>query len=399
MHFAVIGAGPAGLVAAETLAQGGAAVTIFDRMPSPARKFLMAGRGGLNLTHSEPLPAFLARYGTAAEHLKPAIAAFPPDALRAWCEGLGQPVFTGTSGRVFPRAMKASPLLRAWLARLESLGVSLRRGHHWVGWDASGALRFEVPGGTTLIRADAVLLALGGASWPRLGADGGWAPLLPGTAPFRPSNMGVRIAWSEHFAARFQGVALKRIALRFGGRSLRGEAMVTARGLEGGAIYALSGALRDAVAAEGGGILHVDLRPDLDHAALAARLGGGALSLSNRLRKQAGLSPVAIALVQEALRGGCQLPLPQLIKALPLHVIGTEGLGRAISSAGGVRFDQVDGRFMLKERPGVFLAGEMLDWEAPTGGYLLQACFSTGVAAARGMLEWSRSRGEDLVAV
>jgi len=360
-------------------------------MPSPARKFLLAGRGGLNLTHSEPLQPFLARYGEA---LAPAIASFPPAALIAWCEGLGQPVFTGSSGRVFPRAMKASPLLRAWLARLDGLGVTLLRQHRWTGWDASGALSFETPDGQALIHADAVLLALGGASWPRLGADGGWGGLLPGVAPFRPSNMGVRIAWSTHFATRFQGVALKRIALRFGERGVRGEAMVTAEGLEGGAIYSLSGALRDAVAAEGAAILHVDLRPDLDGATLSARLGAGArgLSLSNRLRKQAGLSPVAIALVQEALRGGSVAALPEIIKALPLRVAGTQGLERAISSAGGLGFEQVDEHFMLKARPGVFIAGEMLDWEAPTGGYLLQACFSTGVAAARGVLAWWRGQ-------
>ena len=391
-QIAVIGAGPAGLIAAEFLAQAGASVTIFDRMASPARKFLMAGRGGLNLTHSEPLGRFLTRYGAAESALRPAIEAFPPTALVTWCEGLGQAVFTGSSGRVFPRAMKASPLLRAALARLDSLGVALRRQHRWMGWDAMGALRFATPDGESVFAAEATVLALGGASWPKLGSDGGWAALLEDVAPFRPTNMGFHVDWSPHFSARFQGMPLKRIALRFAGETLRGEAMITQQGIEGGAIYALSARLRDAIARDGSALLHLDLRPDLEVGSLAARLAGRGLSLSNQLRKQAGLSPVAIGLVQEVRHAGDATPLPALIKALPLRLTGAQGLERAISSAGGLRFAAIDERYMLRARPGVFVCGEMLDWEAPTGGYLLQACFSTGVAAARGATSWLTSR-------
>ena len=384
--IAVIGAGPAGLIAAETLAQAGRKVVIFDQMAQPARKFLLAGRGGLNLTHSEPLERFLTHYGAAAEALRPAIEGFPPAALIAWCEGLGQGVFTGSSGRVFPRAMKASPLVRAWLARLEALGVTWRRRHRWMGWDADGALRFAAPEGEVSFPAEATVLALGGASWPRLGSDGGWAGLLADVAPFRPSNMGFDVDWSAHFSERFQGSPLKRVALSFAGETRRGEAMITRGGIEGGVVYALSGPLRDAIARDGSALFHMDLRPDLDQAALAARLSGRGMSLSNQLRKQAGLSPVAVGLVQEVRHAGDATSLPQLIKALPLRLTGVQGLERAISSAGGLRFGAVDAHLMLHARRGVFVAGEMLDWEAPTGGYLLQACFSTGVAAARSLL-------------
>lgn len=385
--FAIIGAGPAGLMAAETLAAAGREVVIFDQMASPARKFLLAGRGGLNLTHSEPLEPFLARYGTAAEALRPAIAAFPPAGLIAWAEGLGQEVFTGSSGRVFPRAMKASPLLRAWLARLEGLGVTLRRRHRWVGWDESGALRFETPEGAVSFRPAATILAMGGASWPRLGSDGAWAGLLSDVAPFRPANMGFRVNWSPHFAQRFQGMPLKRVTLSFNGETRRGEAMITQDGIEGGLIYAFSAALRDALARDGFVEIRLDLRPDLERISLT----GGAMSLSNQLRKQAGLSPVAVGLVQEALHAGVGTPVPELVKALPLRLVGTQGLERAISSAGGLRWSALDQGLMLRARPGVFAVGEMLDWEAPTGGYLLQACLSTGVAAARAVLAWQAS--------
>ncbi len=389
----VIGAGPAGLMAAEVAAQGadgrGAAVTVLDQMPSPARKLLIAGRGGLNLTHSEPLPEFLARYGTARDRLAPAIEAFPPAALIAWAEGLGQETFTGSSGRVFPRAMKASPLLRAWLERLSSLGVALRPRHRWLGWE-EGALAFEAPEGRVLLRPAATVLALGGASWPRLGSDGAWAGLLDGVAPFRPSNSGFRIAWSERFRLRFEGTPLKRIALSFGGKRVRGEAVVTSAGIEGGAVYALSGPLREAIAAEGTATLLLDLRPDVAAGALAARLDGprGGQSLANHLRR-AGLPPVAVGLVQEVLHAGETAPLSQLVKALPLRLTEPMGLDRAISSAGGLRWEEVDERLMLRRRPGTFACGEMLDWEAPTGGYLLQACFSTGAAAGRAALAWA----------
>ncbi|NOG72391.1 TIGR03862 family flavoprotein [Roseicella sp. DB1501] len=389
---AVIGAGPAGLIAAEAAAAGGAAVTVLDHMPSPARKLLIAGRGGLNLTHSEPLPAFLDRYGAARDWLAPWIEAFPPAALIAWAEGLGQPCFTGSSGRVFPRAMKASPLLRAWLARLAGLGVALRPRHRWQGW-AEGALVLGTPDGPLHLRPAATVLALGGASWPRLGADGAWAALLPEVAPLRPANCGFRIAWSEHLRQRFAGVPLKRIALGFRGETVRGEAVLTEAGIEGGAVYALSGTLREAIAAAGPVTLALDLRPDLDMAALAARLDAprGGVSLANHLRR-AGLAPVGIALVQEALRAGATAPLSRLVKALQLRLEAPMGLEWAISSAGGLRRAALDERLMLRTRPGVFACGEMLDWEAPTGGYLLQACFATGRGAGLGALAWARRR-------
>ncbi|MCQ4162657.1 TIGR03862 family flavoprotein [Roseomonas sp. GC11] len=391
--LAVLGAGPAGLIAAETLAAAGQRVVVYDRMPSVARKFLMAGRGGLNLTHSEPLPAFLARYGAAEAALTPAITAFPPAALAQWAEGLGQAVFTGSSGRVFPRAMKASPLLRAWLARLAGLGVEIRTRQEWRGFAPDGALRLMTPAGEVLARPRATLLALGGASWPRLGADGGWMAALPEQplSPWRPANMGFRIAWSEVLRTRFAGTPLKRISFSFQGRTVRGEAVLTRDGIEGGAVYALSTALRQALEESGEAMPTLDLRPDLDAEDVARRLDAPrrGQSLSAFLRKGLGLPPVSIALVQEALHGGAtQADLPGLIKALPLRLVAPQGLERAISSAGGLGWAALDGRFMIRTRPGLFAAGEMLDWEAPTGGYLLQACFATGRAAALGMLDW-----------
>ena len=394
MQVAIAGAGPAGLIAAETLAVAGHAVTVFDRMASPARKFLLAGRGGLNLTHSEPLERLLMRYSDAA--LAPAIRAFPPAALRAWCEGLGEPVFVGTSGRVFPRSFKAAPLLRAWLRRLDGLGVRLRVKHRWVGWGSDGALRFDGPEGEIAVWADAALLALGGASWPRMGSDGGWTEIFARegvrVAPLVPSNCGIIVDWSDIFRGRFAGTPLKRVALGFAGRRAQGEAVVTERGLEGGAVYALSGPLRDALR-EGPVTLDVDLRPDLDDGALARRLATPARgrSVGNFLRQEVGLAPVAIGLVQEARHGGGMgRTLASLIRALPVPVRGVQPIERAISSAGGVAFSEVGEGFELLARPGTFVAGEMLDWEAPTGGYLLQGCFSTGVAAARAILERTR---------
>jgi len=383
---AVIGGGPAGLMAAEVLSTSGIAVTLYDRMPSLGRKFLMAGRGGLNLTHSEPLEGFLDRYGTARDWLEPAIRAFPPAALMAWAEGLGQPVFTGTSGRIFPKAMKASPLLRAWLSRLASLGVVFRLRHRWTGWATDGALTFDT--GATA-QPGVTILALGGASWPRLGSDGAWTRLLP-HAPLLPANCGFDIAWTDHFRDRFAGTPLKRIAIRFQDRVVRGEAVIGTHGIEGGAIYALSGPLRDTIATTGSAAIALDLRPDLTSEALAERLAAPrrGQSLSTFLRKQAGLPPVAIGLIQEALHRDGGDPAA-LIKALPLSLTATRPIDRAISSAGGVRRDAVDAAFMLRDRPGVFVAGEMLDWEAPTGGYLLQADFATAVAAARGALAFA----------
>jgi len=392
-HVAVIGAGPAGLMVAEQLAMQGFAVSVHDRMPSFGRKFLMAGRGGLNLTHAEPLPDFLARYRPEAPALRAAIEAFPPEQLIAWCHGLGIETFVGSSQRVFPRALKASPLLRAWMLRLDGLGVTMHVKHRWTGFSAAGKPCFDAPEGAIEVAADAVVLALGGASWPRLGADGSWVGLLPGVAvtPFAPSNMGFRVAWSALFRDRFQGHALKRIALSHAGQRLRGEAMVTAGGIEGGAIYALSAALREAIAREGSTTLTIDLRPDLDLPEVTQRLAqrGRAETTSTALRKALALSPVAIALLQEVLHAKTSaLPLAALVKALPLRLDAPEGLARAISSAGGIAWSALDESLMLSAHPGVFACGEMLDWEAPTGGYLLQGCFSTGVRAAAGAAAW-----------
>lgn len=389
-QVAVIGGGPAGLIAAETMAQAGLRVQVFDRMPSLGRKLLMAGRGGLNITHSEPLETFRARYGDAAGWLAPYLEAFPSSALVAWCAALGQETFVGSSGRVFPKAMKASPLLRAWLQRLESLGVRVSLRSDWRGWNADGALIFA--NGNTFA-ADATVLALGGASWPRLGADGGWTAFLPEIeiVPLKPANCGFRVSWSEIFRRQHAGAPLKRIALRFNGETLRGEAVITAEGIEGGAIYALSARLREAIARDGEALLQIDLRPDLTLEELSAKLDGprrGA-TLSNFLRKSANLPPVAIGLVQEALHGGAgDMKLSDLVKAVPLRLTAPFGLARAISTAGGIALHEVDDRLMLRKRPGVFVAGEMLDWEAPTGGYLLQACFATGRAAGAGVLRW-----------
>ena len=395
----VIGAGPAGLIAAERLARAGLAVTVHDRMPSVARKFLMAGRGGLNLTHSEPLDPFLSRYGAAKDVVGPWLERFSPADLTTWAEGLGQPTFVGTSGRVFPRALKASPLLRAWLGRLGELGVTIRTRSTWKGW-RDGALAFDTPEGERLERPDAVLLALGGASWPRLGSDAAWTPWLEAAgvpvAPFRPANVGATIAWSPLLRERFAGAPLKGIALTHGDATVRGEAVIAGYGLEGGVVYALSAAIRDAAARDAETTMRLDLKPDVALDRLTARLAAQPTkaSLSNRLRKGAGLDPAAVGLLREA------GPPPETseslaarIKALPLTVTGVQGLERAISSAGGVSLDAVDDRLMLRALPGVFVAGEMLDWEAPTGGYLLQAGFASGVVAADGILSWVDSNG------
>ena len=392
---AIVGAGPAGLAAAELLAPH-ADVTIHDRMPSPGRKLLMAGRGGLNLTHSEPLPAFLARYGAARTWLEPAVVAFPPDALRAWSEGLGQPCFIGSSGRVFPRAMKASPLLRAWGTRLDRLGVTLRTRSRLAALEPDGVLRFDTAAGPQRIRPDAALLALGGASWARLGSDGAWSAILAEagipTAPFRPANCGFHADWSAEFRRRQAGAPLKSVALRFGHHASRGDLVVTDAGLEGGAIYPISAPLRDAIERAGTATLMLDLRPDLPAEALAARLARvrGRESLSNTLRKALALAPVAIHLLRETGTPPPRDPaaLAALVKAMPVRLTAPAPLDCAISTAGGVPHDAVDDRFMLRARPGLFVAGEMLDWEAPTGGYLLQAAIATGRAAADGLLGW-----------
>ncbi|HEX4764793.1 MAG TPA: TIGR03862 family flavoprotein [Lichenihabitans sp.] len=399
IQAAVIGAGPAGLMAAETLARGGAAVTLFDRMPSAGRKFLLAGRGGLNLTHSEAARRFIERYGTAAERMRPAVEAFGPEALRGWSEGLGEPTFVGSSGRVFPQSFKASPLLRAWLRRLGALGVEFRPRHRWMGWNAEGRLRFETPHGAVVVAAEVVVLALGGASWPQLGSDGGWVQTVEAAgvavAPLQPSNCGFRVDWSKRFRDRFEGAPVKGISLGLGGRSLRGEATITRTGIEGGGIYALSAPLRDAIAAGGGARLDIALRPDLSAEELARRLAlrPPRQSLSTFLGKALKLAPVAVGLLQEAavvagepLSGLPPEDLAARVNAVPLRLVGTGPIARAISTAGGIAWSGVDMDLMLMRRPGTFVAGEMLDWEAPTGGYLLQGAFATGAAAGRGAL-------------
>ncbi|MDN5001646.1 NAD(P)/FAD-dependent oxidoreductase [Bradyrhizobium sp. GCM10027634] len=398
---AVIGAGPAGLMAAEVLAQGGASVTVYDAMPSAGRKFLMAGRGGLNLTHSEPLTEFLPRYREAMPHLRAAVEAFPPDALRDWSAGLGQLTFIGSSGRVFPKTFKASPLLRAWLRRLDAAGVQFAFRHRWTGWDEKRQLELQTPDGLRAVAARAAVLALGGASWPRLGSDGAWVDILAAKgvaiSKLRSANSGFTVAWSDVFRDRFEGQPLKGVALTIGAHTVRGEAMITRSGIEGGAIYALSAELREAVLGIGKATLMIALRPDLGADALTKRLSGnrGKQSLANFLRKAAQLSPVGIGLMQEAaiasgrpLAAFSPAELADLVNAIPVQLTGVAPLDRAISTAGGISFDELDDHFMLRKLPGVFAAGEMLDWEAPTGGYLLQASFATGAAAGRGALAW-----------
>lgn len=398
-RIAIIGGGPAGLIAAEMLANNGCQVTIYDRMPLPGRKFLMAGRGGLNLTHSEPLDSFITRYGLCAAWLSPYIHAFPPDTLRKWCEDLGQETFVGTSGRVFPRAMKAAPLLRAWLRRLESLGVAYVGRHYWCGWHDE-ALRFiDAANQEYLVRPDATLLALGGASWPHLGSDGGWTAILANhgvtMTPLRPANCGFIVAWSDYFSGRFAGTPLKSVTVSYGETSRQGELMITKNGIEGGPVYALSQLLRDAIETNGHATLALDLRPTMTQEALSQRLRDcprGSQSLSSYLRKM-GFSPLAINLLRETtppelLAKANYTVLAQRLKSLPLTLHATSGMDRAISTAGGITRESLDEYLMLRAMPGVFAAGEMLDWEAPTGGYLLQGCFSTGVAAAEGIMRY-----------
>ncbi|HEY4376589.1 MAG TPA: TIGR03862 family flavoprotein [Acidimicrobiales bacterium] len=395
----VVGGGPGGLMAAEVLATAGWAVTVYERMPSVGRKLLLAGRGGLNLTHSEPIEAFLNRYGTARPTLEAAIRSFGPDDLRAWCEGLGEDTFVGTSGRVFPTALRATSLLRAWLARLDELGVVIRTRHSWTGWDAAGRLTFIAgDGAEVLAAADVTVLALGGASWPSVGSDGAWtAPVAAadiGLAPLRPANSGFRVTWSEVFRNRFAGKPVKNVGVTVAGESVRGELMITDSGIEGGAVYAVSSRLRDAIEAHGPTEIYLDLRPDVAVAELTVRLAArrAGETAASLLRRAGGLPAVAAGLLREAT--GNRLPTPAedlaaRIKRAPITVLGPESIDRAISTAGGVLLDEVDATFMVRRRPGTFVVGEMLDWEAPTGGYLLQACFSTAMAAARGAVNWA----------
>ncbi|MDG6095278.1 TIGR03862 family flavoprotein [Acetobacter sp. AN02] len=395
----VVGSGPAGLAAAETLSAAGLPVTILERMPSPARKLLMAGRSGLNLTHSESLPLFLSRYGAAESWLAPALNGFSPNDTVSWAESLGQACFTGTSGRIFPRVKKASPLLRAWLARLQDQGVTLRTRTEWTGFTPDHHLLVRTAGkGIEALSPAATILATGGASWSRLGSDGAWARILTEqnlpVAPFRPANCGFHFPWSEPFRNRFAGEPLKSALFSAGGEHIRGEAVITERGLEGGAIYSLSARLRDGIDATGSARLSINLRPDMTEAQIVTRLNAvrARESLSNRLRKALRLSPLAIALLRETgpLPATAQ-ELAALIRTVPLRLTATDDMDRAISVAGGLMADALDNHFMIRTMPGVFACGEMLDWEARTGGYLLQACLSTGRAAAQGAVAWLRS--------
>ncbi|MBN8767472.1 MAG: NAD(FAD)-utilizing dehydrogenase [Thiobacillus sp. SCN 64-317] len=401
---AVIGGGPAGLMAADVLSQAGVQVDLYDAMPSVGRKFLLAGVGGMNLTHSEPFDVFLSRYGARAAAIKPLLQDFPAAALREWIHELGVETFVGSSGRVFPRDMKAAPLLRAWLHRLRAGGVRFHVRHRWLGWNQAGALRFATPWGEVAARADAAVLALGGGSWAKLGSDGAWAPLLAqrgvALAPLLPSNCGFDVAggWSAHLRSRFAGQPLKTVALRFtdaAGQTheRRGELMLSDGGIEGSLVYALSAWLRDTIATLGRVTVQLDLAPDKALARVVAEVAHprGARSLSSHLQSRAGIRGAKMALLREILAAAQlndPLALAHAIKSLPLTLVATRPLDEAISSAGGVRFEALDDTLMLRDVPGVFCAGEMLDWEAPTGGYLLTACFASGRAAGQGALTY-----------
>ncbi|HEB66160.1 MAG TPA: TIGR03862 family flavoprotein [Chloroflexi bacterium] len=396
----VIGAGPAGLMAAETAARAGLGVDVYDAMPSPARKLLVAGRGGLNLTHSEPLETFVTRYGARQETVSRWLARFGPAEVRAWADELGIETFVGSSGRVFPVGMKAAPLLRAWLRRLENLGVCLHPRHRWLGWDADGALRFATPQGETRRRAQAVVLALGGASWPHLGSDAAWVAILRARgvaiAPLKPANCGFEAAWSETFRRKFAGAPLKTVTISLPWTDFhrRGECMVTEYGLEGSLIYAASARIRERIAARGEAVLRFDLLPDTPPEKARARLerGPGRRSFSEYLRRRAGLRGVKAGLAREVLPPEARrdpVALAAALKALPVKVLRPRPLEEAISTAGGLRLEALTDDLMLRALPGVFCAGEMLDWEAPTGGYLLTACLASGLVAGEGALRFS----------
>ncbi|CAI8979498.1 NAD(FAD)-utilizing dehydrogenase [Pseudomonas sp. IT-93MI4] len=403
-HVAIIGGGPAGLMAAEVLSQAGVRVDLYDGMPSVGRKFLLAGVGGMNITHSEPYPAFLARYAERAPQIAPLLRGFDADALCRWIHDLGIETFIGSSGRVFPTDMKAAPLLRAWLKRLRDSGVVIHTRHRWLGWDEHGALRISSPDGEITVKPDATLLALGGGSWSRLGSDGAW--MLPleqkgvGLAPLQPSNCGFEVqAWSELLVSKFAGAPLKNVAIGLNDDVPRlGECVITATGVEGSLIYALSAPIREAINAHGSATVHIDLLPGRPVDKLQAALSKprGSRSMAKHLHSQVGIDGVKAALLRE-LTDSATFADPALlaraIKALPLPLVKTRPLDEAISSAGGVTFEAMDERLMLKALPGVFCAGEMLDWEAPTGGYLLTACFASGRAAGLAMLEWLQSKG------
>jgi uncharacterized flavoprotein (TIGR03862 family) len=401
-RVAVIGGGPAGLMAAQTLAQGGAQVDLYDAMPSVGRKFLLAGRGGMNITHAEPYADFVTRYVAkdGMPELRGMLDAFGPQDVRDWVYGLGVDTFVGTSGRVFPTDMKAAPLLRAWLHRLRESGVQFHMRHRWLGWRGD-ALLLRTPDGELLVRADAAVLALGGGSWARLGSDGAWLPLLAargvGVAPLVPANCGFDVAWSEHFSSRHAGEPLTTVAIISTGADgkpfrKQGQFVVTQGGVEGSLIYALSAALRDQIAADGSTIIHLDLLPDLTARRVADEVARprGARSMASHLQSRLGIKGVKAGLLRECLskeQYGDEAKLARAIKMLPVRLLRPRPIDEAISSAGGVRWDALQGT-MLKAAPGVFVAGEMLDWEAPTGGYLLTACLAGGQAAGRDALAW-----------
>ncbi len=400
----IIGGGPAGLMAAEVLAQAGVQVDLFDAMPSVGRKFLLAGKGGLNITHAEAFETFLSRYGARAAAIRPLLQAMPPLALREWVHALGIATFVGSSGRVFPAEMKAGPLLRHWLHRLRAAGVRFHVRHRWLGWTTRGALHFLAPHGEVNFAADVTVLALGGGSWARLGSDGAWVPLLAQRgvhiAPLQPANCGFDVAkgWSDHLRSRFSGQPLKTITLQFtdaAGQTHqhKGELMLSDSGFEGSLMYAHSALLRDTIAAQGKITLTLDLLPDKPLARVTSEVAHprGARSLASHLQSRVGIKGVKAALLHEVLPAETladPLRLAQAIKALPITLIAPRPMDEAISSAGGVLFDELDSHLMLRTLPGVFCAGEMLDWEAPTGGYLLSACFASGQVAGQGALAW-----------
>ncbi len=400
IEVAIIGAGPAGLMAAEALAARGHAVHVFDGMPSAGRKFLLAGKGGLNLTHGESWERFVTRYGPRPPALQAALDAFPAQALRDWSAALGVETFIGSSGRVFPRDLKAAPLLRAWLHRLRGQGVQFHMRHRWQGWDDEAMLRFDTPQGPRSLRPRATVLALGGASWQRLGSDGAWWPWLQAAgvalAPLVPSNCGFDIGWSEKLQREHAGAPLKGVRLSLEDFEQTGEMVITAGGVEGSLVYAASARLRDAIARDGRATFWLDLLPDRDAAWVAREVAHprGSRSLGVHLKSRLHLGAAKAALLWEVVMrhepaARCDVArLAQLVKALPLTATAPRPIDEAISSAGGVAFEALDGQLMLKAKPGVFCAGEMLDWEAPTGGYLLTACFATGRAAGEGAAAW-----------
>ncbi|QRQ86595.1 TIGR03862 family flavoprotein [Cupriavidus oxalaticus] len=406
---AIIGGGPAGLMAAEVLVAQGLSVAVYDAMPSVGRKFLMAGKGGMNLTHAEPEPAFLGRYGDRAAQIAPMLGDFGPQALREWVHGLGIDTFVGSSGRVFPTDMKAAPMLRAWLHRLREAGVQFHMRHRWLDWldcheGAPHTLRFATPQGEASVSARAVVLALGGASWARLGSDGAWVPRLTergvDVAPLRPANCGFDAAWSESFADRFAGTPVKPVAIALTDRDgnahyRQGEFVISATGIEGSVVYALSAPIRDRIEADGSAVIHLDLLPShtAEQVGNAVNHPRGSRSLSSHLQSRLGITGVKAGLLRECLaKDAMQDPgtLAVSLKALPLRLLRPRPIDEVISSAGGVRFEAMDERLMLRALPGVFCAGEMLDWEAPTGGYLLTACFASGRTAALGAAAYLR---------